>query len=74
MCGGSGGKIGGRGAGGFDSSMMRIVASYDHGGRRHSTATIGPHSWLLSIQQSTNILFERTTSVKPEKIIVITIL
>jgi hypothetical protein len=73
MCGGGGGKIGGRGAGGDDSSMMQIFASIDHGGRRHRTAAMGPHSRQKSIQQSTNILFERATSLKLEKTIVITI-
>ena len=74
MCGGGGSEIGGRGAGGDDSSMMQIFASIDHGGRRHRTAAMGPHSRQTSIQQSTNILFERATALKLEKIIVITIL
>ena len=67
ICGSSGGKIGGRGAGGDDSSMMQIFASIDHGGRRHRTAAMGPHSRQTSIQQSTNILFERAMALKLEK-------
>ncbi len=59
--------------GGDDSSTMQIFALIDHGGRRHPTAAMGPHSRQQSIQQSTNILFERATSLKLEKIIVITI-
>ena len=73
MCGGGGAKEGGKGAEGDDFSTMRIVASYNHGGRRHRTAAMGPHSRQKSIQQSTNILFERATSLKLEKTIVITI-
>ena len=43
-------------------------ASIDDGGRgRSPTATTGPHSRLLGIQQSTNIICDRTTSLKLEK-------
>jgi hypothetical protein len=73
MCGGGGSKIGGRGVGGDDSSMMQIFESLDHGGRRHRTAAMGPHSRQKSIQQSTNILFIRETLLKLEKNIAITI-
>jgi hypothetical protein len=73
MCGGGGGKIGGRGARSGNSSTMQIFASIDHGSRRHPTAAMGSRSRQQSIQQSTNILFERTTSLKLEKNIVITI-
>jgi hypothetical protein len=74
MCGGGGGKIGGRGARSGDSSTMQIFASIDHGSRRHPTAAMGSRSRQQSIQQSTNILlFDMTTSLKLEKHIVITI-
>jgi hypothetical protein len=73
MCGGGGGKIGGRGARSGDFSMMQILASIDHGSQRHPTAAMGSRSRQQSIQQSTNILFERTTLLKLEKNIVITI-
>ncbi len=73
MCGSGGSKIGGRGAGGDDSSTMQFFASIDHGGRRHPTAAMGPRSRQQSIQQSTNMLFERTASLKLEIIVVITI-
>ncbi len=42
--------------------------SINDGGRRRPLAAIGPHSWLLSIQQSANILGNRTTLLKLEKI------
>jgi hypothetical protein len=73
MCGGGCGKIGGRGARSGNSSTMQIFASIDHGSRRHPTAAMGSHSRQQSIQQLTNILFKRTTSLKLEKNIVITI-
>ena len=44
--------------------------SLDHDGRRRPTAATGPHSRRLSIQQSTNILFDRTTLLKLEKFII----
>ncbi len=37
--------------------------SIDDGGRCHPMAAMGPHSWLLSIQQSTNILWKSSTSL-----------
>ncbi len=73
MCGGGGGKIGGRGARSGNSSMMQIFALIDHGSRCHPTAAMGSRSQQQSIQQSTNILFEMTTLLKLEKNIVITI-
>jgi hypothetical protein len=71
MCGGGGGKIGGRGAISGNSSTMQIFASIDHGSQRHPTATMGSRSRQKSIQQSTNTLFERTTSLKLEKILLL---
>ncbi len=53
--------------------QQQAKKSIDHDGRRHGTAAMGPHSRQKNIQQSTNILFERATSLKLEKIIVITI-
>ena len=69
-CGG-GVKEGGIGAGGDYSHSMRTRASIDDGGRRRPTAATGPHSRLLSIQQSTNIICDRTTLLKLKRIIVI---
>ncbi len=74
MCGGGGGKIGGRGARSINSSTMQIFTLINHSSRRHPTAAMGSRSWQQSIQQSTNTLFERTTLLKLEKNIVITIL
>jgi hypothetical protein len=73
MRGGGGGKIGGRGARSGNSSTMQIFASIDHGSQRHPTAVMESRFRQQSIQQSTNILFERTTLLKLEKNIVITI-
>jgi hypothetical protein len=67
MCGGGGRKIGGRGARSGNSSTMQIFASINHGSRRHPTAAMGSCSRQQSIQQSTNILFERTALLKQEK-------
>ncbi len=74
-CGG-GVKEGGTGAGGDYSYSMRTRASIDDGGRRRPTAATGPgpHSRLLSIQQSTNIICDRSTSLKLEKNIIINVL
>jgi hypothetical protein len=47
---------------------MGLCASMDHEGCRHPMAAMGPHSRLLSIQQSANILCDRTTLLKLEKI------
>jgi hypothetical protein len=57
-CGG-GVKEGGIGAEGDYSYSMRTRASIDDGGSRRPTATTGPHSQLLSIQQSTNIICKK---------------
>ena len=72
-CGG-GVKEGGIGAGGDYSHSMRTRASIDDGGRRHPTVATGPHSRLLSIQKSTNIICDRTTSLKLEKVIIINVI
>jgi hypothetical protein len=70
LCGG-GAKEGGIGAGGDYSHSMRARASIDDGGRRRPTVATGPHSRLLSIQQSTNIICDRTTLLKLEKVTII---
>jgi hypothetical protein len=62
---GFGVKEGGTGAERDYSHSMQSCASIDDGGRRRPTAaTVGPHSRLLGIQQSTSILCDRTTSLK----------
>ncbi len=61
MHGRGGGKIGGRGTGGDDSNNRQVRTSIDHGGRHCPMAAMGPHSRLLSIQQSANILWDRST-------------
>ena len=50
--------------------LMRFLASIDHGGRRGPMAAMRPYSWLLSIQQSTNILGNKFISLKLEKVII----
>ena len=70
MRGGSGGELGGIGPGDEVFCSMRFLASIDHGGRRRPTAAMKPHSRLLSIQQSTNILGNRLVSLKLEKVII----
>ncbi len=69
MRGGGGGEIGGRGTGGDHSYNRHIRTLINHGGFRHPMATMGPNSWLLSIQQSANILWNRSTLIKVEKAI-----
>ncbi len=44
--------------------------SIDNGGRRRPMATMGPHSRLLSIQQSTNKLWKSSILLKLEKTII----
>ena len=70
MHGGGGGELGGIGPGDEVFCSMRFLASIDHGGRRRPTAAMKPHSRLLSIQQSTNILGNRLVSLKLEKVII----
>jgi hypothetical protein len=68
-CGGGGD---GRGRGGVGGDLYNSTKknSIDHDGRRRPTAATGPHSRLLSIQQSTNILFDRNASLKLVKVII----
>ena len=70
MRGGGGGELGGIGPGDEVFCSMRFLASIDHGGRRRPTAAMKPHSRLLSIQQSANILCDRLVSLKLEKVII----
>ncbi len=71
---GSGGsKIGGKGTGGDDSYNRQVCTSINHGGRHCPMAAMGPHSQLLSIQQSVNILCNRTTLLKLEITIIINV-
>ncbi len=70
MHGGGGSEIEGRGTGGDDSYNRQVCTLIDHGSRRHPMAAMGPHSLLLSIQQSANILWNRSTSSKLEKTII----
>ena len=73
MRGGGGGAEGGMGEGGEVFCSMRFLASIDHGGRRRPTAAMKPHSRLLSIQQSANILCDRLVLLKLEKTIIINV-
>ncbi len=61
MHGDSGSKIEGRGTGGGNCYNRQICTLINHGNCWHPVAAMGPHSWLLSIQQSANILCNRTT-------------
>ncbi len=74
MMGGGGGDTEGRmGAGGKVFCLMQFLASSDHGGRRYSTAAMKPHSLILSIQQSANMLCNRLVLLKLEKTIIINV-
>ncbi len=70
MRGGGGGEHGGIEIGPGDEVFrsMRFLVLIDHGGRRRPTAAMKPHSWLLSIQQSANILCDRLVLLKLEKL------
>ena len=73
MRGGGGGAEGGMGEGDEVFCSMRFLALIDHGGRGRPTATMKPHSRLLRIQQSANILCDRLVSLKLEKTIIINV-
>jgi len=73
MYGGGGGGERGRGGVGAISTTAGKKKSIDHDGRRRPTAAMGPRSWRRSIQQSANILCDRTTSLKLENIIIINV-
>ncbi len=73
MLGGGGGKLGGIGPGDKVSYMMQFCASINNGDHRRRMTTTGPHSQLLSIQQSANILCNRLVLLKLEKTIIINV-
>ncbi len=62
------GELGGIGPGDEVSYTMQFRASIDDGGHRRRTTAMGPHSRLLSIQQSANILGDRLVLLKLEKL------
>jgi hypothetical protein len=68
MRGGGGSKIGGRGTGGDNSYNKQVRTLIDHGSCRHPMVAMGPHSWLLRIQQSANILWNRSTLLELKKL------
>ena len=73
MRGGGGRELRGVGPGDEVFCSMQFLVSIDHGGRRRPTTAMKPHSWLLSIQQSANILCDRLVLLKLEKTIIINI-
>jgi hypothetical protein len=73
MRGGGGGAEGGMGGGDKVFCSMQFLASINHGGRGRPTTAMKPHSWLLCIQQSANILCDRLVSLKLEKTIIINV-
>ncbi len=73
MRGGGGGELGGIGPGDEIFCSMRFLVSIDHGGQRRPTAAMKLHSWLLSIQQSANILCDRLVLFKLENTIIINV-
>ncbi len=73
MLGGGGGKHEGIGQGDKVSYTMQFCASINNGNHRRRTTAMGPHSWLLNIQQSSNILRNRLVLLKLEKTIIINV-
>ncbi len=73
MLGGGGGELGGIEPGDEVSYTMQFCASIDDGGHPRRRIAMGPHSWLLSIQQSANILCDRLVLLKLEKTIIINV-
>ncbi len=71
MRGGGGGDIKGKGPVDKVFYTMRFHRSINDGGHRRRTTAVGPHSRLLSIQQSANILCDRLVLLKLEKTIII---
>jgi hypothetical protein len=71
MRGGGGGKIEGIGPVDKVFYTMQFCRSIDDGGHRRRTTAVGPHSRLLSIQQSAIILCDKLVSLKLEKTIII---
>ncbi len=73
MLGGSGSELKGIGPGDEVSYTMQFCASISDGGHHRRTTAMGPHSRLLSIQQSANILCDRLVLLKLEKTIIINV-
>ena len=73
MHGSGGGELGGTVPGGEVFCLVRFLPPINHGGRRRPTAAMKPHSPLLSIQQSANILCDRLVLLKLEKTIIINV-
>ncbi len=73
MRGGGGSEIGGRGTGGDISYNRQVCTLINHSGCRRPMAAMRPHSRLLSIQQSANILCERTMLLKLQITIIINV-
>jgi hypothetical protein len=73
MLGGGGGKLGGVRPGDEVSYTMQFCTSINDGGHRCHMTAMGPHSRLLSIQQSANILCDRLVLLKLEKTIIINV-
>ncbi len=71
-CGG-GSKIGGIGPGDEFFYTIGLRASIDHDRCRRPTAAMGPRSWRQSIQQSANILWNRSTLLKLDIFLIIDI-
>ncbi len=48
--------------------MGKNAIHFDHhGGHRHHAVAMGPHSWQQSMQQSANMLCDRSTLIKLEE-------
>ena len=73
MRGGGDGKLGGIGPGDEVFCSMPFLVSIYHGDQHRPTAALKPHSWLLSIQQSANILCDRLVLIKLEKTIIVNV-
>jgi hypothetical protein len=73
ILGGGGGELGGIGPGDEVSYTMQFRALINDGGHHHRMTTMEPHSQLLSIQQSSNILCDRLVLLKLEKTIIINV-
>jgi hypothetical protein len=70
MRGNIGGAEGGMGEGGEVFCSMQFLALINHGSQCCPTAAMKPHSRLLHIQQSANILCDRLVLLKLEKTII----
>ena len=73
MRGSSRGSEGGMGEEGEVFCSMQFLASTNHGRRRHPMAAMKPHSRLLHIQQSVNIVCDRLILLKLEKTFIINV-